>query len=92
MPVEKMSHSSLGKRLEAKLAKKYAPTTTFHERFGAQDITYVTDDQGLPIQLYIGKRKEDGNILGERFSRKIVKDSAGKVLRTHWDKMGKVGV
>lgn len=92
MPFEKMSHSSIGKRLEAKLAKKYAANATFHERFGNQDITYLTDDQGQVVQLYLGKRKDDGNIKGERFSRRIVKDASGKILRTHWDRMGKVGV
>jgi len=89
---EKMSHSSLGKRLEAKLAKKYAASSTFHERFGNQDITYLSDEQGLAIQLYIGKRNADGNILGERFSRRMVKDASGKIIKSHWDRMGKIGV
>lgn len=91
MPFEKTSHSSIGKRLETKLAKKYPSNATIHERFGNQDITFLTDEQGIAIQLFIGKRKEDGHIRGDRFSRRIIKDASGKIIRTHWDRMGKIG-
>ena len=79
---------SLSEDLLRKLQKTYEPSSTIRQKFRGKDIAFLTDDQGNPIQLFVGQLKENGNIKGERYSRKIVKDRDGKVLRDHWDRKG----
>ena len=72
-----------------KINKVFAPNTWVEMQFRTYDIVLKTDDQGNAIQMFIGKMKEDGMIKGERYSRKIVKDKEGKIIKQHWDRKGK---
>jgi hypothetical protein len=79
---------SLNETLLKKLKKTYEPLTTVRLRFRGKDVAFNTDTEGNAVQLFIGQLKENGNIKGERYSRKMVKDRDGKLLRDHWDRKG----
>lgn len=80
----------IGAKLQKQLDKKYAPSSTIAARFERYDATMVTDDEGNPILLYLGTRGEDGLIKGYRYSRTLIKDPTGKVIKDHWDNHGKI--
>lgn len=52
----------MGKQLNAdlikKLCKKYTPSSLIDMQFRGADITFKTDDEGNPVLLFTGKRKE----------------------------------
>ena len=79
---------SLSEPLLKKLQRTYEPFTTVRLRFRGKDVAFNTDAEGNAVQLFIGQLKENGNIKGERYSRKMVKDRNGKLLRDHWDRKG----
>ena len=79
---------ALSENLLKKLKKKYEPFSTIQFRFGGKDVAFNTDADGNAIQLFIGQLKENGNIKGERYSRKMVKDREGNLIRDHWDRKG----
>lgn len=81
----------LSEKLEAKLDKIFPPKTKINDVYKGNDLTYITNELGEPISLFIGKRQEDGAIKGERYVRKIVRSEDGlKVLKSHWDNKRKV--
>lgn len=81
----------LSPKLESKLAKVFAPSQTLHDTYQGLDLTFMTNDSGEPVTLFIGKRQANGAIKGERYVRKLVKDAkTGKVVKSHWDLKGKV--
>jgi hypothetical protein len=71
------------------LSKQYQPDSKIDRVFKSYDLTFVTNEEGNPIQLFIGKRKPDGNIKGDRYSRVLKKDESGKIIKDHWDLKGK---
>lgn len=82
---------ALSEKLEAKLNKIYSAKTRVDDVFKGNDITFMTNEQGEPVTLFIGKRGEDGAIKGERYVRKIVRSEDGsKIVKSHWDNKGKV--
>ena len=72
-----------------KLGKKYEPSVLVHDRFRGNDLAFKTDGAGNPIQLFIGRLKEDGTIKGERYARTLKLDKNGKPFKDHWDRKGK---
>lgn len=81
----------LNSKLESKLDKIYKPDTRIDDTYHGKDITFVTNELGEPVTLFIGNRREDGAIAGERYVRKIVrKPNSNEVLKSHWDLKGKV--
>ncbi|WMJ74216.1 hypothetical protein RCC89_13715 [Cytophagaceae bacterium ABcell3] len=88
-PIERQRRRLFGERLEKKLERKYAPCVRIDETFRNNDVTIVTNEQGLPVTLYIGKRNEDGSIKGDRYVRQISKMSSGET-KSHWERKGKV--
>ena len=81
----------LSPKLEKILNKTYAPQERYDDKFMGNDISYITNELGEPITLFIGKRREDGNIAGERYVRKIVrKPGSDEIQKSHWDLKGKV--
>lgn len=81
----------LNSKLEHKLQKLYTPDTRIDDTYHGKDITFVTNELGEPVSLFIGKRREDGAIAGERYVRKIVrKPNSNEILKSHWDLKGKV--
>lgn len=86
---EKIKRTSIGPKLEAKMNKIYKPGLRYDEVFQGKDITFITNENGEPITLYVGKRKENGNIVGDCFYRRIKKRVEGKIKESHWDLQGK---
>lgn len=81
----------LGEELVRKLEKLYLPKSQIDDNFKGNDLTFITNDLGEAITLFIGHRKDNGDIKGEHYVRKIVKDKSGKIIKSHWDNKGKVG-
>ncbi|SKB86157.1 hypothetical protein [Dyadobacter psychrophilus] len=79
----------IGEKLLKKLTKKYGPEQMVHQKFERYDISFKTDEEGNPVLLFIGTRREDGQIKGERFGRVLIRDKDGKILKDHWDNKGK---
>lgn len=81
----------LSPKLEALLAKRYAPDARLEDTFSGKDITFITNPQGDPITLFIGKRRPDGAINGERYVRRLRYEEDGTTIKTsHWEAKGKV--
>lgn len=81
---------AIGSELEKKLSKQYEPSASLDFTFKGNDVTILTNNQGEAITLFIGKRKSNGAITGERYTRRLVKDESGKLVKSHWDNKGKV--
>jgi hypothetical protein len=79
----------LGDELLKKLNKKYEPSAMVNISFRRYDLAVKTDEEGNPIVLFIGKEKENGNIKGDRYARRLLKDKDGKIIKDHWDYKGK---
>ena len=80
---------ALNEELLKKLKKPYEPSSTIQFRFREKDVALITDKDGQGIQLFIGQMKDNGHIKGERYSRKVVKDKTGQIVRDHWDRKGR---
>ncbi|MCB2378633.1 hypothetical protein LGH70_13615 [Hymenobacter sp. BT635] len=77
-------------QLDQKLSKMYEPSSTIDDVFKGHDITFVTNDQGEPVMLFIGRRKPNGAIAGERYVRTIKREPDGTTVKSsHWDLKGK---
>ena len=81
----------LNQSLLLKLSKKYEPSAMIDLKFRGKDLSFKTDDEGNPIVLFIGKMQLDGKIKGERFTRTLVRDMHGYLIKDHWDLKGKTG-
>ncbi|SDD70355.1 hypothetical protein SAMN04487996_1025 [Dyadobacter soli] len=79
----------IGDKLLKELSKRYEPERTIDKKFGRYDLTFRTDSDGNPVTLFIGNRGANGRITGGRFTRVIVRDPSGKVLKDHWDAKGR---
>lgn len=86
---EKFS-KGIGKDLEAKLNKRYAVSSRIDDVFRGNDITFFTNEYGEPVTLFIGSRREDGNIVGECYVRRIKERNETKIIKSHWDNKGKI--
>ncbi|RIV19934.1 hypothetical protein DYU11_23750 [Fibrisoma montanum] len=80
----------IGEKLLKQLNRKYEPSTMVNATFGRYDVAFKTDGEGNPILLFIGQAGDDGLIRGDHFSRRLVKDANGAVIKDHWDYKGKV--
>lgn len=80
----------IGKELEKILSRTYSPDSNIERRMGRYDIAVKTDNQGRPILLFIGQKTAQGRIKGERFSRRLITDDSGNVIKDHWDNQGGV--
>lgn len=85
-----MSTTKIGEKLLKQLSKKYEPSSMIPATFGKYDVAFKTDEEGNPILLFIGQADENGMIKGDQFSRRLVKDPHGAVVKDHWDYKGKV--
>ena len=83
-------HKGIGKDLEAKLNKHYIASSRIDGTFRGNDMTFFTNEFGEPITLFIGTRREDGNIVGECYVRKIKERDGAKIIKSHWDNKGKI--
>ncbi|MGV3601626.1 MAG: hypothetical protein ACO1N1_10505 [Dyadobacter fermentans] len=79
----------IGDKLLKELTKRYEPDSTIDKKFGRYDLTFRTDTDGNPVMLFIGTRDAAGRINGNRFTRVMVRDAEGKVVKDHWDAKGR---
>jgi hypothetical protein len=81
----------LHRLLDQKLSKIYEPSSRIDDVFKGYDITFITNDLGEPVTLFFGKRRPDGAIAGERYTRTIKRQpGTTQVLSSHWDLRGKI--
>jgi hypothetical protein len=80
----------IGENLLKKLNKKYETSTVVSLKFRGYDIALKTDEEGNPILMFIGKADAEGQIKGDRYARRLLKDKEGKIIKDHWDYKGKV--
>lgn len=78
----------LAEKLVKLINRKYEPGTMVSLRFGQQDIRLRTDKEGNAAQMFIGKEKE-GVIRGDRYSRTIITNREGQLLKDYWERKGK---
>lgn len=82
---------AIGEKLEAKLSKIYEPSSRIDDVFKGNDITFFTNKFGEPEMLFIGKRKPNGDISGERYVRRIIREEgSNQIKKSHWDNKGKI--
>jgi len=79
----------IGEKLLKVLSKKYTPSDMVSARFERYDLAMKTDEEGNAVMLFIGKLNEEGVIKGNRFTRVLIKDPSGKIIKDHWDHKGK---
>ena len=80
---------AISEELIKKLSMKYPVNTMVDLRHGGKEITIRTDEKGNAILLFIGKKKPDGKIKGERYARRLLIDEQGVVIKDHWDLKGR---
>jgi hypothetical protein len=80
---------SLGPDLLKIVSKVYEPGVVIERKFRGYDLAFKTDEDGNPVLLFIGKKKEGGTIRGQRYARRLMKNKEGKVVKDHWDDKGK---
>ncbi|RFM30793.1 hypothetical protein DXN04_32290 [Chitinophaga silvisoli] len=71
------------------LDKSYAPSQLVETTYQKFDLAFKTDEEGLPILLFLGTKDKEGKIRGERYARRIVRNEEGKIVKSHWDHKGK---
>jgi len=77
--------------LDKKLSKTYEPKTRIDDVFKGYDITFLTNEHGEPVTLFFGRRRPDGIIAGERYTRTIKREPGSlQVKHSHWDNQGKI--
>jgi len=81
----------LHRLLDQKLSKIYEPSSRIDDVFKGYDITFLTNELGEPMTLFFGKRRPDGAIAGERYTRTIKREPGSMaVAHSHWDLQGKI--
>lgn len=77
--------------LDKKLSKTYEPSARLDEVFKGYDITFLTNELGEPMTLFFGRRRPDGLIAGERYTRTIKRQPGSQEVKSsHWDNQGKI--
>ena len=79
----------LSEDLLKKLNKQYEASATVPFRYRNNDIVVRTDKEGNAVQAFIGKAGEDGTIRGDRYSRSMIRDREGKLIKDFWERKGK---
>ena len=71
------------------LNKTYEPLAMVELKFKRYDLAMKTDELGRPVLLFMGEKDAAGKIKGERYARRLITDTDGKILKDHWDHKGK---
>ncbi|WP_207535097.1 hypothetical protein [Desertivirga arenae] len=71
------------------LNKTYEPSAMINSVYKGNDLAFKTNEEGLPILLFIGKLDNKGQVKGERYTRRLAKDEQGKIIKDHWELKGK---
>lgn len=80
---------SLGDDLLKKINRTFEPSAKISLRYKRYDLDLITDKEGNAIQLFMGKRAEDGFIKGDRYARTLKHDRDGNLIKDHWERKGK---
>ena len=81
----------LHQELDKKLSKIYEPSSRVDDVFKGYDITFLTNEHGEPVTLFFGRRRPDGIIAGERYTRTIKREPGSLAVKhSHWDNQGKI--
>lgn len=81
----------LNPKLMKVLDKTYEPQERYDQKLLGKDITYITNEHGEPVTLYIGQRQQDGSINGERYVRRLVRQPGSlEIQKSHWENKGRV--
>jgi hypothetical protein len=80
---------ALSDDLQRRLRKKFEPSSMISMRYKGNDLAIKTDEEGNAILLFIGERKSEDKIKGERYSRRLKIDNEGKVIKDHWELKGR---
>lgn len=84
-----MAVMKLGDALLKQLNKTFPPSDTVTLTFKGYDMVLKTNEAGLAIQAFIGKKEETGTIRGDRYARTLKYDREGKLIKDHWERKGK---
>jgi hypothetical protein len=76
--------------LQNKLNKLYPPSSRIDDQFRGIDITFITNERGEVMHLYIGRRMSGGDISGEHYVRQVKQRENNAISKSHWDNKGKV--
>ena len=79
----------LGEQLIKKISGRFEPLSTLRLRFRNNDLVLKTDKEGNAIQLFIGKANAEGIIKGDRYSRSLIRDRDGLLIKDYWERKGK---
>ena len=80
---------NLSEDLIKKLSKVFDPSTMVQFRYRNQDVAVQTNEEGQAVKMFIGKLKDDCMVHGDRYSRVLVKDRNGVLIKDHWDRKGR---
>lgn len=79
----------LGDELVKKINKRFEPSSKVSLRYKKYDLDLITDKEGNAVQMFMGKRGDDGSIKGERYARTLKYDREGVLIKDHWERKGK---
>jgi hypothetical protein len=79
----------LSEDLIKKLQKKYEPSAMVNMRYKGNDVAFKTDKDGNAVQLFVGRKNQEGLIKGYRYIRTLLQDKNGSTIKDHWDLKGK---
>ena len=79
----------LNDSLLLKLSKRYEPSSMLNMKFRGVDLAVKTDHEGNPIVVFVGRKQADGTIKGERYTRTLLRDGNGNLIKDYWDRKGK---
>ncbi|QEC53089.1 hypothetical protein EDD80_10452 [Anseongella ginsenosidimutans] len=74
------------------VSKQYAPSSFIETTFGRYDLAFKTEEEGRPVLLFIGQKNERGDIVGERYTRRLLLDGNNKIIKDHWENKGKATI
>lgn len=80
---------NLGKDIRRILNRRYPPNTLVETKFKNLDLAFKTNQAGIPVLLFLGKKNEQGKIRGERYARRLKKSGDEQVMKDHWDHKGR---
>jgi len=78
-----------GAGLQKLLDKIREPDQAYEIRFKGNDLLIITNEKGQAVRLFIGKKKPEGRISGDRYSRTIIKTPSGEIIKDYWQRKGK---
>jgi hypothetical protein len=86
----KKNRNGIKRAFGSAVKKKYERSSLLEMKYKGLDLVLKTDREGNATTLFIGKKKPDGNISGERYVRTLKHDKNGALIKDHWELKGKV--